>query len=248
MKPERIKRTLPWLCLIGIFFSACSTVEVSKVKEKEHTAVAILTVDENIDFSDIGEGGKGYIGSFDHIHMDFLAKDLRAKIFEELPESLPVNLIKEDQVVHTDRYQNFLLKDSKKKDERYRRGFKVITPEGYKPYDLATQAMVDKGQKKMFDAVPEKADALLFAAMEYELKEEANFGDYADASVQATFHLEMMDKKGNKILDLSKKKTTSENFRLKMGPQPDEEEVNELLQKANDLAFEAVIKSIEKDF
>jgi hypothetical protein len=237
------------LCLVTLIsISGCSTVEVKKVKKLDKAAVATVTADAGVDYTDFGEQGKGYIGSFNHIDLDTMALRIKKKVYKKLPSVLPIKLMDEDKVINSERYQNFTMYDDEDREERYRDGQKVETLENYKPYNLATSRIM-KFKEKMVDAVPKDADALVFSGVEYKVNQEQDYGGSGDASVTAKIHLVMINNNKEKLIDIAEKGTTEKTFRLESGAaMPDEDHVEGLMVVANNKAFKSLTKTLQEEF
>ena len=148
------------LALVALVVSGCSTLELNKVKEAEDVAVPIITVDEYISIEDGGAASLVQrLVEDDEFDLSPLVGELRTKVYNDYGDRLPVNIMPEEAVVETERYQNFNLTGSASNDRRYENLQALLVPEGYKKYRIAEGALIANQQDDMFGAVPDRADA-----------------------------------------------------------------------------------------
>lgn len=219
-----VKRTSTFFCTVftcALLLSGCgSTLDVSRVEEAEQAAVPIITVDQYIDMTDLQDGGDLSSGdgvgalvqrllddeSFDLSPMVDLLQD---KTYGPYAGRLPVTVLPEREVIQTDRYRDFQLLDDESSDERMERFNRLLVPDGYKQYNLGEGAVFGDRQEQMFEAVPGETDALLFVSADYAMIEDNPF--YYSflpispdrAYIEATVRMEMIDRSGDTILEIS---------------------------------------------
>jgi len=208
---------------LAVLLASCgsskSSVDVSGVQQAEQAAVPIIIVNKEIDMSDLqdggdllgGDGAAGFVQRLlddEAFDLSPMAELLRDKTFNVYADRLPATVLPEDQVIRTERYENFSLLDNESSDDRMQRFNGLVAPDGYKRYRLGGQgdAIVSR-QQNMFDAVPDGTDALLFISADYEAVEDSPafysfipFVDVDRAYIEATVRIEMMDESGDTIM------------------------------------------------
>ena len=155
--------------------SSKSSMDVSQVEQAELAAVPIITVDQNIDMSDLQDGGSvasdgsgtgalmQRILNDDAFDLSPMADLLQERTFGTYAERLPTRIMLEKEVIQTQRYENFTLLDEESSDDRMQRVNRLEVPDGYKQYDVGQGSVFGDRQKQMFGAVPEEADAILLS-------------------------------------------------------------------------------------
>ncbi len=241
------KRLLCYLTLICI--SGCSTLEVKKVKKLDRAAVASITADQKIDYQAfVNQENRGqFQGTFNHIDFRESAMILRKKLYGDIADILPIKFMQEGEVIGRQQYKDFELFDNENAEEMYKENVEVATPQGYKTYDLANG--LSNKRSKMTNAVPEKADAVVFIGSKYSLNKEADYGNAGDASVTAKVKLVMIDSDGNKLIKIKEKGTSQNTFRLKGGTsRPKEDLVEGLMVDATEAAFSSMATTLKEEF
>jgi hypothetical protein len=231
-----------------------STVETAKVKGTEAVAVPVITVDEHIDLSDVqsGAGSEG-IGTLvqrllqdDSFDLSPMVEKLHANVYDTYAARLPGEVLSEEQVVGSERYQNFQLLDRESSDERLQRINSILVPDGYKKYNVAEGSVFGDRQKEMFGAVPDQADALLFVSANYAFEVDNPFWHmflpfFPDQSVvEATVSMEMVNRSGDVILDVKRSAQSDERMTMVGGLNAEPDRIQALCFDATEKAFAKV--------
>jgi hypothetical protein len=243
------------LALVALVVSGCSTLELNKVKEAEDVAVPIITVDEYISIEDGGAASLVQrLVEDDEFDLSPLVGELRTKVYNDYGDRLPVNIMPEEAVIETERYQNFNLTGSASNDRRYENLQALLVPEGYKKYRIAEGALIANQQDDMFGAVPDRADALLFASASYALVEDNPWwyfflpiGAPDRGYVEATIRLEMIDRSGNTILRISETRQSNDYVTMAGGLALNPSEIQPLCRSATQNAFAEVDQFIQEE-
>lgn len=248
------------LVAVAILLAGCgSTLETAKVKEADQVAVPIITVDQHIDLTDLQEEGTLASGSGAGTLTQRLLQDesfdlspmvdlLHSKTYGEYAERLPVTVMPEQRVIQTERYQNFQLLDEASHDERLQNVNRLLVPEGYKKYNLGQDALLTDRQPKMFGAVPDQADALLFVSAEYEMIEDNPFWYWFlpispdRAYIESTVRMEMVDRSGDTILEISKTARSDNHVNTVGGVTMEPGKIQPLCKEATEQAVAAIDK------
>lgn len=245
-----------WLPIFAAFALACltltscsSTADVAKVKSAETVAVPIITVDQNIDLSDVQDGAGTLVQRLlddDAFDLSPMVGELHTKVYQTYAKRLPGDVLPEDQVIRTERYQNFQLLDRSSSDDRMQNLSSILVPEGYKKYNVATGSVFGSRQEKMFGAVPDQADALLFVSANYAMKKDNPFWYWFvpftpdQAAVEATVSMEMVDRSGEVILDVQRSATSADRMTMVGGLNLNPDEIQKLCFDATEKAFQEV--------
>lgn len=253
------------LVAIAVLLAGCgSTLETAKVRGADEVAVPIITVDQYIDLSDLQEEGTLASGSGAGTLTQRLLQDesfelspmvdlLHERTYGMYAERLPVTVMPEQQVIRTDRYQNFQLLDDASNDERLQNLNRLLVPEGYKKYNLGQDALLSDRQSKMFGAVPDQADALLFVSAHYEMIEDNPFWYWFlpinpdRAYIESSVRMEMIDRDGNTILEISKSARSNNHVNTVGGVTTEPDEIQPLCEEATENAVAAIDKVIQEE-
>lgn len=252
---RRLSARLIPLALAALIISGCSTLEVSKLKKAEDVAVPIITVDEYISIEDGGAASLVQrLVEDDEFDLSPLVGELRTKVYNDYGDRLPVNIMPEEAVIETDRYQNFNLTGNASNDRRYENLQALLVPDGYKKYRIAKGALIADQQDDMFEAVPDRADALLFASASYALVEDNPWwyffvpvGAPDRGYVEATVRLEMIDRSGDTILRVSETRQSNDYVTMAGGLTLNSSEIQPMCMNATQNAFAAVDQFIQEE-
>lgn len=254
-RPKSICARLLSLAVAALIVSGCATLDVGKVKEAENVAVPIITVDEYIGIENGGTASLVQrLVEDDKFDLSPLVGELRTKVYNDYADRLPVNIMPEEAVIETERYQNFNLTGSASNDRRYENLQALLVPEGYKKYRIAQGALIADQQDDMFGAVPDRADAMLFASASYVLEEDnpwwyffVPMGAPDRGYVEATVRLEMIDRSGDTILRISESRQSNDYVTMAGGLTLNASEIQPLCINATENAFAAVDQFIQEE-
>ena len=243
------------LACAALLFVSCSTLDVAKVKKTEHAAVPIITVDEYIDLSEVGGAATlaQRLAEDEEFDLSPMVDKLQQRVYNGYAGQLPVTVMSEESVIDADQYQKFSLLDNRAYDDRYENLSALLVPDGYKKYRLGKGALIGSRQKKMFGAVPDRADALMFASASYALIEDNPFWYFfvpfgADRGyVEATVRLEMIDRSGDTILRISESRTSDRYVNVVKGFTANAEKIQPMCVNATEKAFAAVDQFIQEE-
>lgn len=244
----RARPLLLAVALLGIVgLAGCSSsMQTTKVEGVDTAAVPIITVDENIDLTDVQDGGATLAQRLlddDAFDLSPMVDTLRNNIFNEYAEQMPMTILPERQVIRTERYRNFNLLDRESSDERMQNLQNILVPDGYKKYDVAEGSVFGSRQQEMFGAVSDRTDALLFVSARYEMVEDNPFWHFFvpftpdRAYVEATVDLEMVNRQGEVIMDISKTGRSEESMAMVAG-------LNLEADKIQSLCFTATARAL----
>ncbi|WP_022836175.1 hypothetical protein [Salisaeta longa] len=248
---------------VGGCGSAASSLDASKVKQAEEAAVPIITVDQYIDMSGMQESGGLASGSGAGAFMQRLLDDesfglrpmvdlLHEKTYNVYAERLPVRFLPEDEVIGSTRYQQFQLLDDASSDARLQRVNRLLVPKNYKKYNLGQDALLADRQQKMFAAVPEGVDALLFVSANYAMVEDNPFWYWFlpispdRAYVEATVRMEMINRNGETILEMSRTARSNNHLNTVGGISMEPEKIQGLCSEATKKAVAAIDVATKK--
>lgn len=247
------------LVAVAVLLAGCgSTLETAKVKEADQVAVPVIEVDQYIDLTDMQDGGTLASGAGAGTLAQRLLQDesfdlspmvdlLHSKTYGEYAERLPVTVMSEQQVIQTDRYRNFQLLDKASSDERLQSVNRLLVPERYKKYDLKRD-LTSSRKQKMFGAVPDEADALLFVSADYEMIEDNPFWYWFlpispdRAYIESTVRMEMVDRSGNTILEISRTARSDNHVNTVGGVTMEPSKIQPLCEEATEQAVAAIDK------
>lgn len=240
-------------------------MDVSQVEQAEQVAVPIIAVDQYIDMTDLQDGGSlaggdgagGFaqrVVNADAFDLSPMATMLRDKTYDTYADRLPATILPEEQVIQTGRYKNFTLLDDESNDDRMQRFSRIKVPEGYKQYSLGQGAVFGDRQQKMFDAVPDKADALLFVSAEYAMVKDTPFYysliplvDVNQAFIEATVRMEMVDEEGNNIMTIQQVARSDDHVNTVGGITMNPDKIQKLCVGATESAVAKVDKATKKE-
>lgn len=252
-----ITRLTTVLVLLVIFTGCASTIEVQQVRQADEVAVPIITVNEYIDMSHLDDAGfttlVQRVAENEEYDLSPVVKKLRDKTFDEYAARMPFTILPESEVIRTDTYQNFNLLEKESNDQRYQNLQFLLVPDGYKKYNLGQGALLWNRQPKMFDAVPDQVDGLLFASAEYAMVKDNPFWYFfvpfvADrVYIEATIRYEMIDREGNTILRIVKSAKSKDHTRMVAGVNLDVDKIQDLAINATDLAFTKVDQFVKQE-
>lgn len=238
--------------------SSKSSMDVSQVEQAEQAAVPIITVDQYIDMSDLQEGGSvasdgsgtgalmQRILNDDAFDLSPMADLLQERTFGTYAERLPARIMPEEEVIQTQRYENFTLLDEESNDDRMQRVNRLEVPEGYKQYDVGQGSVFGDRQKQMFGAVPEEADAILLVSAGYEMVEDNPFWYWFlpispdRAYVEATVRMEMLDRDGNEIMEIVQAARSDNHVNTVGGVTTEASKIQPLCTEATEKAIEQI--------
>lgn len=212
-----------------LLMTGCASQNFNKIKKMETAAIPIVNVNANIDYSNVQDGSLMSQGSElevaaqvagavqqaaddDFAFFKSIANDLRDRTYNDFSNKLGVKVIEEDKVIKSAAYQDlsFSLDEYDLSEP--------ATPDGYKAYQLQTTALIgDDRNNRMFEAMPDGTDAMIYASSEYAFVNVTSFfGSYIpfypkSAALKATVRLTMLDSQLNQILDVSRSATSSES-------------------------------------
>lgn len=255
------------LVAAGLLLAGCgssrSSMDVSQVEQAEQAAVPIIAVDQDIDMTDLQGGGSlaqgDGVGAFAQRLLDDDAFDLspmvdllHEKTYGPYAERLPATIMPEEEVIETDRYQNFSLLDDESNDDRMQRVNRILVPEGYKNYSLGTGSVFGNRQQQMFDAVPEEADAMLFVSADYAMVEDNPFWYWFlpispdRAFIEATVRMEMIDREGDAIMTIQQVARSNNHVNTVGGVTMQPDKIQGLCVEATEKAVQAIDAATEK--
>jgi len=245
------------MALIFILMGCGSTIEVAKVKQTKEVAVPIITVNEYIDMSNLDDTGlttlMQRIAENEEFDLTPTVKKLRNKTYDEYAAQMPFTILPESEVIHTEKYQNFNLLQKEANDERYQNLQFLLVPDGYKKYNLGQGALLWNRQPRMFGAVPEQVDALLFASADYAMVKDNPFWFFlmpfaADrVYVKATIRYEMVNREGETIMRIVKSAKSRDYTRMVAGLNLDVDEIQGLATTATERAFVKVDEFVQEE-
>ncbi|MFB6231974.1 MAG: hypothetical protein ABEL04_12560 [Salinibacter sp.] len=248
------------LIAIAVLLAGCgSTLETANVKKADQVAVPIITVDQHIDLSALQEEGTLASGAGagtlaqrllqnEKFDLSPMVDLLDSKTYGPYAKRLPVTVMKEKNVIQTKRYRNFQLLDKASRDERLQNLNRLLVPEGYKKYNLGQDAPLADRQQKMFGAVPQEADALLFVSADYAMIEDNPFWYWFlpispdRAYIEATVRMEMVDRNGNTILEISRTERSNNHVNTVGGVTMEPSKIQPLCEEATKQAVAAIDK------
>jgi len=168
---ERLNNIL-LVVLFAIFSYGCSSMNTAAVKKVDQAGVALIGVDKHIQFSDEFALGSlvQKLAQDEKFDLKPMAEDLHNNVFGLYAQSVPFNLMPEEQVIETERYKTFRLYDSDLKEKNFKRGSNIITVKNYKDYKVD---YLGKSQReKLYNAIPGEADAMVLVGLSYKLVQE----------------------------------------------------------------------------
>jgi hypothetical protein len=244
--------------------SSKSSMDVSNVERAEQAAVPIITVDKWIDMTDLQDGGSvasgDGVGGFiqrilddDAFDLSPMADLLRERTYGTYAERLPVQIMPEESVVQTDRYENFTLLDKESSDDRMQRVNRLDVPEGYKKYNVGRGSVFGDRQQQMFGAVPDAADAILLVSADYEMVEDNPFWYWFlpispdRAYVEASVRMEMLDRDGNEIMEIVQTARSNNHVNTVGGITAEASKIQPLCTEATEKAIKAIDTATEKE-
>ena len=245
--------------------SSKSAMEVSKVKQAEQVAVPIITVDQYIDMTDMQDGGSiasdgsgagGLVQRLlqsDSFDLTPMAELLRERTYGKYSKRLPPHIMSEADVIETTRYKEFTLLDDESNDDRMQRFNRLKVPEGYKQYNVGQGSVFGNRQERMFGAVPDNADAILFVSANYEMIEDNpfyyNFLPISPdrAFIKATVRMEMLDRDGNEIMEIVQTARSNNHVSTVGGITTEPGKIQPLCTEATEKAVKAIDNATKKE-
>ena len=206
---------LVFVLILTISLYGCSSMNTAAVKKVDKASVALIGVDKHISFSDDFALGSlvQKLAQDDKFDLQPMAKDLHNNVFGLYAESVPFNLMPEEQVIDTDRYKNFRLYDSDLKESNFKRGSNIITVENYKDYKVD---YLDKSQREqLYKAIPNEADAMVLVGLSYKLvQENSMIPGVNKGKIKATLNYEVTNSSGERILNVNKSAKSDSDMKV----------------------------------
>ena len=239
-------------------------MDVSEVDQAETAAVPIITVDQYIDMTDLQDGGSLAEGAGagalvqrllqnDSFDLSPMVDLLQEKTYGPYANRLPATILPEEQVIQTDRYQNFQLLDDESNDERLQNLNRLLVPDGYKQYNLGQGALIGDRRQEMFGAVPEQADALLFVSADYEMVEDNPFWYWFlpispdRAFIKSTVRMEMINREGDTIMEIVQTARSNNHINTVGGVTMEPSKIQPLCTEATKKAVQAIDAATKKE-
>lgn len=214
--------------LVFLLLASCASQDFNKIKKYETAAIPIINVNPHIDYSNVQDGAimeqesrakviaqaAGAVQqAADDESFDFfkrIAINLRDRTYKDFSNKLGVRVQEEYKVINSPAYKNLQF-DLDEYDLQT-----PATPEGYKPYQLQTTALIgDDRNKRMFEAMPEGTETMIYASAEYEFVDVTSiWGSWIPfypktAALKANVRLTMLDNQLNEVLDVSREARSS---------------------------------------
>lgn len=180
-------------------------MDTSAVKKVDKAAVGIVGVEKYINYSDDFEIPQlvQRLAQSDKFDLNPIAEELHEKTFGSYTEAMPFTLIPEEEVIDTERYKNF---------ELYNEGYEdaiegktnFITVKNYHKYP--PRAMNQGRRAKMFEAMPDEAEAMLMVELSYKLfQENSLIPGVNKGKIEADLDMMVVKPNGERILNINKK-------------------------------------------
>lgn len=217
------------------FITSCSSMDTARVKKVDKAAVAIVGVEKYINYSEDFEIPQlvQRLAQSDKFDLQPVAENLHEKTFGAYTEVMPFNLIPEEQVIGTERYKNF---------ELYNEGYEdaiegktnFITVKNYHKYP--PRSMNQSRRAKMFEAMPDEAEAMLMVELSYKLfQENSLIPGVNKGKIEADLDLMVVNPDGERILNINKKADSDGSMKVVLDAAIlDPEKVQPLVQEATD--------------
>jgi hypothetical protein len=246
------KKSILTLFAALLVFAGCSSVDTAKIKDKENVAVTLISVDQYIDMTDVQSEAMIAQRILDDDSFDLtpMADQLRNNVFGRYQDRLPNNFLAEERVIDSDRYQSFRLFDNENFEDRFKK-VNVIAPEGYKHYKpIYLNASMEK---RMLKAIPDEADAMMFASIDYEFKEDSNFlfkilpFGTKQAVVKANLYMEMFNEEGDTIMKIHKSASSDNKMNMVGGISVKPDKIQDLCAEASRNVFEETDQYLKEE-
>lgn len=173
-----------------------------------------MGVEKHINYSDDFEIAQlvQRLAQSDKFDLKPIAKDLHNKTFGAYTEAMPFTLIPEEKVIGTERYKNFELYNEGYEDAIEGRS-NFITVKNYKKY--RPSSMMQGRRAKMFEAMPEEAEAMLMVELSYKLfQENSLIPGVKKGKIEADLDMMVVKPNGERILNINKKAESDGNMKV----------------------------------
>jgi hypothetical protein len=210
-------------------------MDTARVKKVDKAAVAIVGVEKYIDYSEDFEIPQlvQRLAQSDKFDLQPIAENLHDKTFGTYTEVMPFTLMPEEKVIGTDRYENFdiySMGDSEEREE----SSNFITVKNYKKYNPS--GMLQPKRAKLFEAMPEEADAMLLVGLSYKLfQANSIIPGVNNGKIEANLDLRLVEPNGERILTINKKSESDGSMKVVLDAAIlDPDKIQPLVQDATD--------------
>ncbi|TYP92737.1 hypothetical protein LX73_2101 [Fodinibius salinus] len=228
------------VCILGVLFfiTSCSSMDTSRVKKVDKAAVAIVGVEKHINYTDDFEIPQlvQRLAQSDKFDLQPIAENLHENTFGVYTEVMPFTLIPEEEVIETERYKNF---------ELYNEGYEeatdgnsnFITVKNYKKYNPS--GMLQGRRAKLFEAMPDEAEAMLMVGLSYKLfQENSMIPGVNKGKIEADLDIRLVKPNGERILTINKKAESDNSMKVVLDAAIlDPDKIQPLVQDATDKAM-----------
>lgn len=236
-------RTIVVVAVIAMAFllPRCSSMDTEAVKSMDRVGVSLMGANKYIDMGEFTGIGTiiQRLADNENFRLHPIVDEMHKKTFTKYNSMMPFELIDEEKVIGTKSYKNFQLFDSERKEENFKKGSRVITPDGYKKY--YPKYFKNKHTSKLLDAMPSSADGMMYIYVGYSLKKHnVPMVPYSNGSIKAKVHIELYDKEGQKVMNVIKKGESDEKINIVAGTMPNPDKIQPMCKNATDKAFKEV--------
>ncbi len=226
----------------------CSSMDTEAVKSMDKVSVALISANKHIDMGDFSGIGTMIqrLADDENFKLDPVVDKLHKKTFREYKSMMPFDIVSEEKVIGSEDYKNFQVYENEQKEKNFKKGSKVITPDGYKGY--YPKYFKKKHTKKLLKTMPSEADGMMYVYVSYSLKKhDVPMVPYSNGSIKAKINIQLFDKEANKVMAINKTGESDEKIKIVVGNMPNPEKIQPMCKNATDKAFNKVEEFIKSE-
>jgi hypothetical protein len=214
--------------------------------QDKKVALTTFWVSKHISFEQIGGGAAlaasvASLAEDSNFNLQPVLDNFYTTFTESYSKQFPFELLPEERVIGTEKYQNYEGRFNEDEDEdRHKLFQRFLTPEGYTPMRESLFKGENSNQMQMVEMFKDEADGVMFVSMGYEfVKKPAPF----TAGIRAFVRIKIWNNEGKRVLSINEYGTSKKSVAIVGGiPIMKPEKLLPLCESAS----EKLVKDLDK--